>query len=515
MPSEASPPAPARGLLARGQAYWPDQLAALILFVTASIAAGRVWRFPFDDEVFTLGMAESGRSPSGVLSFYLTGGEVHPPLADFMFYTLHRLGLNEAQMRLCSLAMTAVSLTLMHRLTLAVIGQRTHTPLPSSTRLLAMLLFGLAPLAIGVGDAIRWYPLFTLLFSLFFTLYLGAGNPLTRLGSAVALGLAASTNFLALLVGAALLLYRYVLERQFRPLFDAAYWLLVLLFGSLGLVSGYSVVAKRMHSIIAYQVGYNPFRALLTDGLGFFGGEAVGVSQAWIVLPVALVILWALFREIDRRNPANPVHFFLLMFVATAPMVLVGFVKPRSFLYLAPVAAAMLTFLLDRWGRERGAAATALLAAFVLAAPVAALANLNGGSSAFKRNTAVPYDEIIDFIDLNQRGSVLVVSSDNVLVWLLEHRDQGPGDHCISYFAHATCFAEDRSYDSVLVISGHSNRSGAARFMDRFDAALAAKLAGRQQVATFHAGRDNDAGIKSRLTNTPLEPFLLLVALYR
>src|ERR1700732_355437 len=163
MSTEQSPSTLHREFAAAGRTYALDLIATLVLFLSASLMAGRVWRFPFDDELFTLAMAESSRSPLQVLSFYLKGGDVQPPLADFTFYTLHHLGLSEAAMRLCSLAMTALSLVLFHRLTLAVIGERTHATVRPAVRLLAVLLFGLSPLAIGVGDAIRWYPLFALL----------------------------------------------------------------------------------------------------------------------------------------------------------------------------------------------------------------------------------------------------------------------------------------------------------------------------------------------------------------
>src|SRR6202023_2429078 len=178
------------------------------------------------------------------------------------FSALHHLGLSEAGMRLCSPAMTALSLVLFHRLTLAVIGERTHATARPATRLLAVLLFGLSPLAIGVGDAIRWYPLFTLLFSLFFILYLMAGNAAARLGSAVALGLAASTNFLAAIVIAPLLLYRYALQRQFRPRFEIAYWLVFSLFGRLGFIWAFSLAFKQIGPIAGQQFENSLFRAV-------------------------------------------------------------------------------------------------------------------------------------------------------------------------------------------------------------------------------------------------------------
>jgi uncharacterized protein YggT (Ycf19 family) len=87
---------------------------------------------------------------------------------------------------------------------------------------------------------------------------------------------------------------------------------------------------------------------VLTDVLGFFGGDALGVSQAWIVLPLAIVFALAAIGEIDRQKPGKPVHLLLLMLSAPVLMALVGFATPRSFLYLAPVVAALITMFFDR-----------------------------------------------------------------------------------------------------------------------------------------------------------------------
>jgi hypothetical protein len=65
------------------------------------------------------------------------------------------------------------------------------------------------------------------------------------------------------------------------------------------------------------------------------------------------------------------------------------------------------------------------------------------------------------------------------------------------------------------VISGHSDRSGSARFRNRFDTALRPVIDGRRRIAELHVGRDADAALKSRLTGVPLDPFLLKVELYK
>lgn len=50
-----------------------------------------------------------------------------------------------------------------------------------------------------------------------------------------------------------------------------------------------------------------------------------------------------------------------------------------------------------------------LMAALLVAASVAAIANINGGRHPFKRAAAIPYRSIVDFIDAN--GNALIVST--------------------------------------------------------------------------------------------------------
>ncbi len=504
---------PVPDLAAVARRYWPDLLAVAILLFGACILAGRIWRFPFDDELITLTAAERSKSAADLVSFFGNGGDIHPPLSFLLFYVLRRIGWSEAAMRLCSLAMTALSLLLFQTLTLGLIAQRTASEVRPATRLIAILLFGLSPLAIGQGDAIRWYPLFAALFALFVILYVSARRPATQLCSAIPLGLAASTNFIAALVIGPLLIYRYFLQRVFRPRFELLYWLVFLLFASPGIWSAYSIAVKKFSHVMGVEFGNGPLRAAAIDVLGFFGGDAIGVSQAWAVLPALAIAASAVFAVVDNKRAADPMHLLLLSFAGMLPMMLTGFGKPRSFLYLAPVLASILTMYLDKQATKR--AALAAMAAMVLLPSVGAIANVDHGSAPFKRNAAIPYQQILDFIRLNARGTVLTVSTDPVVVWVLRH-ERDPSGNCVSRFLeNRECFAPERHYDTVFSILGHSNLSTDRSVMQKLQTALAAATAGKQKIAEMSAGLDNDAAIKSRLTGVPLERAILSVAVYR
>jgi hypothetical protein len=144
------------------RAHAVDLAATVFLFVGVSIAAGRVWRFPFDDEIFTLARIEPDAIRAQIVEFPATD-DLHPPLSHLMFYGLREIGLSDAGMRLSSLAMTASALLLGQVLVLTWIARRDGAAVPASTRLMSVLIFALMPLAISQGDALRWYPIFALL----------------------------------------------------------------------------------------------------------------------------------------------------------------------------------------------------------------------------------------------------------------------------------------------------------------------------------------------------------------
>ena len=61
-----------------------------------------------------------------------------------------------------------------------------------------------------------------------------------------------------------------------------------------------------------------------------------------MVVPAVIIAAMAILAAADRREPSSPVHLFLLLLAGAALMALSGFARPRSFLYLAPVLAALL-----------------------------------------------------------------------------------------------------------------------------------------------------------------------------
>ena len=158
--------------VATARAFCFDLAATAFLFVSASVMAGRVWRFPFDDEIATLLHIEPDAARELIENFPATT-DVHPPFSYLMFYGLRQLGFSDAAMRFVSLLLTFLALALCQILVLTWLSQRAEGGKPASaTRLVAVLTFGLMPLAVSQGDAIRWYPLFAVLIMSFVVLYL-------------------------------------------------------------------------------------------------------------------------------------------------------------------------------------------------------------------------------------------------------------------------------------------------------------------------------------------------------
>jgi hypothetical protein len=504
--------------------YRADVIASLILFVVASLVCGRVWRFPVADEIFTLvpEVPLAARASVWALArFYLDGGDIHPPFTFLFFSTLYDHGVGETTLHFSSFAMTAAALALWQLLALAAIVDRGEGSVCPATRLVAILLFGLAPLAIGQGDAIRWYAQFALVIGVFATLYLAGGSRAARIASAIPLGLAASLNLIAPLVVLPLAIYRHLLERAWWPSFEAAFWAVFLVFASPGLYSAVFIAEHQLTWLRRYQFGDNPFSARAIDALGFFGGNAVGVGHAWMLFPAIVLTVVAIASQIDRHHPADPIHLCLLMLGAILSTALAGFSESRSFLYLAPVLALVLTLFIDRTLNQGQVGRAVLFAACAVLPGIVAVGYLASGTHPFKRTAAVSFDQVVDFIERNERGDTLVFSVDPVATWVLRTVG-GSSQRCVVDFFGPLpdCLAGERRDQSIFIISEPSARYQNP-YWNRPDVAqrLAARIEkmtrGREKVAEIHVGRDEDAMLKTRLTGVPLDEFILTVDLYR
>jgi hypothetical protein len=121
----------------------------------------------FNDEIATLSKIEPEAAREIIATFPATD-DIHPPFSYLLFYGLRQFDFSDAAMRLCSLTMSFVALALCHVLVLRWLSWRVNPEkLAGPTRIVAVLIFGLMPLTISQGDALRWYPVYAVLIALF------------------------------------------------------------------------------------------------------------------------------------------------------------------------------------------------------------------------------------------------------------------------------------------------------------------------------------------------------------
>jgi hypothetical protein len=129
-------PVLSRGFLAAARSYGIDIAGSVFLFVAASLMAGRVWRFPFDDEIYTLGRLERHA--------VFAAADVHPPFSYLAFAWLDHAGASLPAMRLASLAMTALALALFHLVALTLMRRRREDIAPASRLTPAVVICAVA-----------------------------------------------------------------------------------------------------------------------------------------------------------------------------------------------------------------------------------------------------------------------------------------------------------------------------------------------------------------------------------
>jgi hypothetical protein len=460
-----------------------DGLVAGGVFIVLALATGRVFRYPFDDEIFSLNLLESARGFGALWTDLLHAIDVHPPVSYLAFYTLSRIGFGEPGLRLFSLVCSALAVVLAHAL------MRQITPSAESSsgadRVVVILVLAATPLLLSQGDAIRWYPLFTLVFMA--TLYAySRTRDAPGLGYAALAGLAASINFLGFLV-LPLLEFDRLLRSGLRVSWGGAaarvgIWAL---FALPGIVTLWNGLMHGAHTYVAGQIGGGLLTTLVTTTIGFFGGNSLGLIQAIALLPiVALTVLTVI---LSLRDPVS--RFVALQIVVIVAMLAVGFSKPRSFAYLALGVSILIG---QRWLITQHAGVKLALGLTALLTPACVLANIRWNDTPYKRNAMLPVEEILRFADANTTGADVIIVSDVVLNWELRHAGGGV---CVSYYlTNARC--DLQSAPRLLVIDGYAVSSPER---DQWLAAKSALVASRREIAVAYFGVDHEAKFKRRL----------------
>jgi hypothetical protein len=419
-------------------------------------------------------------------------------------------------MRLASLIMSGIAFLLILDLTLAIARSEDKI-----VRFSTMFLFLSFPLLYGVGDALRWYPIFAVFVAGFFWLDLRCGRPTMLAG--MLLGLAASTSPLAVVPYFAFATRRYLRWRRFDIRVDGPFHLALAGFAAPGLIWFGMIVAYMSKTGEDISGGYlhlvTPLRGL-TDiaqaGLGFLGGTRIGPIDIVLGLPYLVLLVLTLTScvlrgrgKISGSNVNDWADELFIIFGVMAVFcvlhsVATGFTEGRAWLFLAPFMLGC--FALGYWDRFAFMSFLPLfIASFLLFS--AALANGRKSDAPYKRNSVIPFDEVINFVEENANGSVLYVSNEPVGAFLLRS-----GGYCLLTSDPAPPCAEKALGDfDTIVIADDSY----LETVWHVDTVLDEIRQHRTLRTKARFGYDRWASLKSLLTGSRLDPWILTVEVYR
>jgi hypothetical protein len=491
-----------------------DPYLSSTLFLLLSIASGRVWRYPFDDESYSLDVIHHFQISEIFWKFFAY--DYHPPLSYATFALLHHM-LPEWGLHAFSVALCTLSIYLMHTLVLARSGEWSL-----ADRMFAFIAFAIIPLFLQLGDAIRWYPIFVLLTSLAVFRYYY--RPDDRLSLAVLLGLLSLVGYVGYLVLLGFLLFRYAAERV-RLLADKKFVTAVLLGQLPSLTYLYGTI---------FRAGDLPSHRLAVQGIleftpthifdlfvGLVGGHSIGLGNAWTVVPLLslyagmLLTFLSTFRRNDRIE-----NLALCVIMGALPLAASGHSNAYSYFQVA----IMLPVLLVRYfNKLRSRGSKMWVIAIVCLANISAVANLQHSSHPFRRSYPAPYGEIVAAIDHNfTPRSVLLTTDENIITAL------GPNVDCVFFFDMlarggpqcpiTTANGMERPPDAakILILDGREN------LIQYYTTAkglnwphLKAEFIGPRRVtASVPYGIDSDAALKSRLTGTSLSRSEFMLYIY-
>lgn len=465
-----------------------EALAFLAAVLLAGLAGGLYLRPPFDDEIHTLlAIEELGVWQVTVTGF--DGGDIHPPLSTALFAALSALGLGPPALRVVAMLCSALAFLA----ALDVVLRRVQT-----RRWAVIALFGACPLLFGVGDSLRWYPLFALLTALFLRRVLFDDRP--SVGAGVLLGLAGMTSFLAVVPAAAFGLHRYILRRQFNLREDGRFLAIVAV---MALPSAWALL--RVSEAIPGLRDAGPLGSLLSLGYGFFAGGRLGPSWVAAVAPYGLVTAGAVWLIARRWRQAPDLAVVALLMAALAAVVLaaIGNAQPRSLLFAAPWLCALLALAPAALGRLEPVGRWLLLMAAAVPT-LFVLLTLRGTEHPFKRNLVIPYDAAIDWTLARVPTGAVVYASEPVLEYTLRQRGlcvigRKRLDEGCEPAGRPVVVVRDQTFDQISYLV-----EGAAR-----------ATAGRTAIAAQTFGLDRDAGLKNRLTGAKLTPWIVRIEVWR
>lgn len=482
---------------------------AATLLVAAAL--GVFARSTFDDEIFTLRLIDRF-TPGEILDHLTSGWERHGPLSTLMYELLSPV-LSPGFMRGVALVLTAMAFTFLLDLTLRAVPAA-----PPRQRLMITGAFLLHPLLYGVGDALRSYPLTAFLIAWFAWLYLRGDDRLVWLAG-IPLGLAASTTVTPVVVYLAFAIHRYGIRRSFG-MRDVWFHATLAVSALPGIIN-----VLRLRGDEAPGIFDNPSESAVQFVVGFLGGMRVGISRFPLLIPLGVVIAVGSWRAWTSRDGGNRLRADVIRFSMLLAALSVAFVllfdrgQARTYLYLAPfvTALAVIGLLGDR---RLSPKRVALVVASGILAFAAFAANYQSSIAPLKRNLAIPYPTVVEFVESNAAGQTLLITDDGVLA-----RELSGHQVCVATERFAAeeveasplylpptpdCIEDSAPFATVIVVETSFFSDSAVLFPIAADA-----RSEMVTVASATFGEDRDASLKSRFGGKPLPSWLLRATVLR
>jgi hypothetical protein len=233
---------------------------------------------------------------------------------------------------------------------------------------------------------------------------------------------------------------------------ESAYGLCFAVSGILGFASLLAILAEAPDSI-AVQFTLNPFIAIGQASLGLIGGYSLGILAGLpVVAAYAALFLYAAWGQ---RYAIATIAFVLVPSFVPVLIVFAGFARPRAFLFLA-VSCSMLLAVSVLYATGRRALAIAGIAVVI---HLLVLANRSGTIGVFKRNLAIPYEEISEFVAANLPGDGALITTDDVVAYTLL---EGVRSLCVALEIRARCLQS--RHGVIITITGEPDLERQLRF---------------------------------------------------
>lgn len=468
--------------------------AGSLIYVLLSIYSGSILRNSSDDEIGTLLIIQDN-SFVELLQFPFLVDD-HPPLAYLVFKGLWTVWPSLYLLRCFSLICSTVCIFLGIRLVLDSLRSRTQTGEPWNIGA-AVLIIATTPLIVAQGDSIRGYSMFAALVFGAFS-YEGRNK---RWHSAVLTGIGFSTEFSGIAIYAGIVGYRLWAHGKDRTASarviadEAGYGLCFAATGFLGLTNLVSRLVAQPDAI-ANQLT-SPLAAIGQASLGLVGGYSLGVRFGLpLVAAYGVLFIHAAWRQ---RDAVAKIMFVLVPSLVPALIVLAGFARSRAFLFLAVTCSMVLAVSVLRAPARRASA----IAGAVIVIHMLAVANRGGTAGLFKRNLAIPFAEISEFIAGNLPVDGALITTDAVVAYTARER----GLSCVASTIVAPCLRE--KHGSVVTVTGESGLRTEEQILE-----FARSRCPREE-ATVPFGIDEEAVLKSRLTGVPLSIAILRGRLFK